>query len=567
VTCRSTRASLSADGARGGKPSTFVVLTSGSDDAHAVVVVTEYVSHQSERSGMQHVHRLRLRTEVPARDGGALHSLRLTNPALAGSLAVLQTLRSCSATIRATPWLARFLLGTARAAELVALQSVEDRAGDARFVLGMGVFASAAALSDCIGQAQTLARDDVQISLSTADPQRCVSLQVESAAPLEIELSGGGGGAHFRPYAAQQEALLSALTRRLTLVIGPPGTGKTDTAVLMIVAMLGRFRGARLLVSAVSNLALDQLIDKLVAFAPAAVLLRLGGQTQLDVARRFTVDGIAAARSRALCAPLHELRARGAWRRRKRRHFVRHARAALDVDASTERGRRQWRGDGRARRRGDSSAASGARMRGVNLWRRRRLRGALARALPDHAAATLAEMRAIGELLALSHVQREVALMRGCSLVFATTTGMAMRHRRLREGGIAFPLVMMEEAAKVLETEALTCFAHGVERIVLIGDHSAAAAARCRRLAAQRQRQLLAVAVRAPLARRRGGNHAQSPGSRRARHRRSLSLPLRQSARFAGGARHDDALAAARRGQLCRRRRWPLQEREQCGRE
>jgi intron-binding protein aquarius len=80
-------------------------------------------------------------------------------------------------------------------------------------------------------------------------------------------------------------------------------------------------------------------------------------------------------------------------------------------------------------------------------------------------------MRAIGELLALSHVQREVALMRGCSLVFATTTGMAMRHRRLREGGIAFPLVMMEEAAKVLETEALTCFAHGVERIVLIGDH------------------------------------------------------------------------------------------------
>jgi hypothetical protein len=374
VTCRSTRASLSADGARGGKPSTFVVLTSGSDDAHAVVVVTEYVSHQSERNGTQHVHRLRLRTEVPAAgDLGALHSLRLTNPALAGSLAVLQTLRSCSATIRATPWLARFLLGTARAAELVALQSVDDRAGDLRYVLGMGVFPTAAVLSDCIGQAQTLARDNVQISLSTADPQRCVSLQVENAAPLEIELSGGGDGA-FRPYAAQQEALLSALTRRLTLVIGPPGTGKTDTAVLMIVAMLGRFRGARLLVSAVSNLALDQLIDKLVAFAPTAVLLRLGGQTQLDVARRFTVDGIVAARSRALCALFTSCEQRRVASTLATQ-FCTTCSSCSRLRRQLWRSRRQWRSDGRAPTR-RFRAASGARIRGVSLWRRRRLRTA-----------------------------------------------------------------------------------------------------------------------------------------------------------------------------------------------
>jgi hypothetical protein len=476
VAVRCARRSLAADGSAG-KPSSFVVLTGSDVGDSSAVLVAEYVSHQSERAGDgDFVHRLRLRSDAPFYDVASAKQLILTNPALAGSLAVLQNLLDGCRRISGTPWLSRVLLGTARPADIAALSSAagdRDAVADASFVLGMGVFPTAAAVADCVRESQTLPADRVQLTLDGADPEHRGTLQIEGAPRIAVEFRAPRGSS-FAPYAAQQEAILSSLTRRITCVIGPPGTGKSDTAVRMIVALLGRFRGARLLVTAVSNLALDQLIDKLIAFVPTGTLLRLGGQTQLATARRFTVDRIVAARARRFVSLLHEL------------YGVARDSVLLDLlHALPEAARTPELVESGAELAGDDSGDDDnggdddakelelpAQLWRSSAWRRfvQARHGALSRSLAQHEAA-LSEVCAIGELLALPHVQRELLLLRGSTLVFATTTGMAMRHRRLCEGGVTFPMVLMEEAAKVLETEALTCFAHGVERIVLIGDH------------------------------------------------------------------------------------------------
>jgi hypothetical protein len=478
VTVRCARRSLAADGSAG-KPSSFVVLT-GSDAADSsAVLVAEYVSHQSERAGDgDFVHRLRLRSDSPFYDVASATQLVLTNPALAGSLAVLQNLLDGCRRISGTPWLSRVLLGTARPADIAALSSAagdRDAVADASFVLGMGVFPTAAAVADCVRESQTLPAERVQLTLDGADPEHRGALQIEGAPRIAVEFRAPRGSS-FAPYAAQQEAILSSLTRRITCVIGPPGTGKSDTAVRMIVALLGRFRGARLLVTAVSNLALDQLIDKLIAFVPTGTLLRLGGQTQLATARRFTVDRIVAARARRFVSLLHELY--GAARDSVLLDLLHALPEAARTPELVESGAELAGGDDDS---GDDNDSDGDDVKELELpaqlwrssaWRRfvQARHGTLARSLAQHEAA-LSEVCAIGELLALPRVQRELLLLRGSTLVFATTTGMAMRQRRLCEGGVTFPMVLMEEAAKVLETEALTCFAHGVERVVLIGDH------------------------------------------------------------------------------------------------
>ncbi|HEY3352140.1 MAG TPA: AAA domain-containing protein [Polyangia bacterium] len=62
----------------------------------------------------------------------------------------------------------------------------------------------------------------------------------------------------------QNEALCAALTaRELCLVHGPPGTGKTTVLVAIVEAAVAR--GERVLCAAASNLAVDNLLEKLVA--------------------------------------------------------------------------------------------------------------------------------------------------------------------------------------------------------------------------------------------------------------------------------------------------------------
>ncbi|OAA56641.1 dead helicases superfamily protein [Niveomyces insectorum RCEF 264] len=88
---------------------------------------------------------------------------------------------------------------------------------------------------------------------------------------------------------AQTEAILSGTQPGLTVIVGPPGTGKTDVATQIINNIYHNFPEQRTLLIAHSNQALNQLFAKIVALdIDERHLLRLGhGEEELDVDGSF----------------------------------------------------------------------------------------------------------------------------------------------------------------------------------------------------------------------------------------------------------------------------------------
>lgn len=81
----------------------------------------------------------------------------------------------------------------------------------------------------------------------------------------------------FAPDDYQRRAIERALREDLELIIGPPGTGKTDVLAAIALAHLLRRSAPRILIMAHTNIALDNAIMRLVAFTQKA-----GEQTLLD---------------------------------------------------------------------------------------------------------------------------------------------------------------------------------------------------------------------------------------------------------------------------------------------
>ncbi|XP_074037324.1 RNA helicase aquarius isoform X2 [Leptinotarsa decemlineata] len=91
----------------------------------------------------------------------------------------------------------------------------------------------------------------------------------------------------------QIEAIKSGMQPGLTLVVGPPGTGKTDVAVQIISNIYHNFPNQRTLIVTHSNQALNQLFDKIVALdIDERHLLRLGhGEEALETEKDFSRYG------------------------------------------------------------------------------------------------------------------------------------------------------------------------------------------------------------------------------------------------------------------------------------
>lgn len=92
---------------------------------------------------------------------------------------------------------------------------------------------------------------------------------------------------------AQIEAIISGTQPGLTVVVGPPGTGKTDVATQIINNIYHNFPEQRTLLIAHSNQALNQLFAKIVALdIDERHLLRLGhGEEELDTEGNFSKHG------------------------------------------------------------------------------------------------------------------------------------------------------------------------------------------------------------------------------------------------------------------------------------
>eukprot|EP00898_Chlorokybus_atmophyticus_P006825 jgi/Chlat1/7143/Chrsp57S06803 len=94
----------------------------------------------------------------------------------------------------------------------------------------------------------------------------------------------------------QVEAIRSGVQPGLTMVVGPPGTGKTDVAVQIMHVLYHNFPGQRTLVITHSNQALNDLFEKIMQRdVPERYMLRLGmGEkelnTELDMSRQGRVN-------------------------------------------------------------------------------------------------------------------------------------------------------------------------------------------------------------------------------------------------------------------------------------
>ncbi|KAL5111167.1 hypothetical protein TcWFU_000437 [Taenia crassiceps] len=91
----------------------------------------------------------------------------------------------------------------------------------------------------------------------------------------------------------QIEAIRAGMQPGLTMVVGPPGTGKTDIAVQTIHNLYHNYPGQRILVVTHSNQALNQLFEKIIALdIDERHLLRLGhGEEALATTKDFSRYG------------------------------------------------------------------------------------------------------------------------------------------------------------------------------------------------------------------------------------------------------------------------------------
>ncbi|GLI79995.1 hypothetical protein PoHVEF18_008343 [Penicillium ochrochloron] len=92
---------------------------------------------------------------------------------------------------------------------------------------------------------------------------------------------------------AQVEAIASGTQPGLTVIVGPPGTGKTDVATQIINNLYHNFPNERTLLIAHSNQALNQLFQKITALdIDERHLLRLGhGEEELDTDSNYSKHG------------------------------------------------------------------------------------------------------------------------------------------------------------------------------------------------------------------------------------------------------------------------------------
>ncbi|EAS29887.2 DEAD helicase superfamily protein [Coccidioides immitis RS] len=92
---------------------------------------------------------------------------------------------------------------------------------------------------------------------------------------------------------AQVNAIVSGTQPGLTIVVGPPGTGKTDVATQIISNIYHNFPSERTLLVAHSNQALNQLFQKIIALdIDARHLLRLGhGEEELETEASYSKFG------------------------------------------------------------------------------------------------------------------------------------------------------------------------------------------------------------------------------------------------------------------------------------
>ena len=296
-------------------------------------------------------------------------------------------------------------------------------------------------------------------------------------------------GVRFTPM--QVEAVRAGMHPGLALVVGPPGTGKTDVAVQTIANLYRAFPNQRILLVAHSNAALNDLFEKILERdVEPRHLLRLGsGEKALagDIGASFSKAGRVAATLAARIELLDEVG-----------RLAQSLGVAGDVGATCETAAFFALYHVRPRIAAFEAAAAGAGFDahaafpfaaffatapGQPLFGKgapadvETARGCFRHV--ERVFAELADYRAF-ELLRNQRHRSDYLLLKQARIIAMTCTHAALKRRELVELGFKYDTLVMEEAAQVLEVETFIPMllqdldvVEGcrLKRVMLIGDH------------------------------------------------------------------------------------------------
>jgi intron-binding protein aquarius len=295
----------------------------------------------------------------------------------------------------------------------------------------------------------------------------------------------------------QVSAIASGVQPGLTMVVGPPGTGKTDTATQIMHCLYHNEPGQRTLLITHSNAALNDLFQKLMQRdVPARYLLRLGQgerdlDTDLDFSRQGRVNAMLQRRLELLAVVERLATSLGvpedvAYTCETAGHFwLTHVLARWEkFDAAVAA----------ARARGEAASApsfvadrfpfSGffadapqPLFSGVDFEADKRKANGCMRHVREMFT-ELAECRAF-ELLKNAGDRSNYLLTKQAKVVAMTCTHAALKRKDFLRLGLKYDNLVMEESAQVLEIETFIpmMLQHPLDgrsrlkRVVLIGDH------------------------------------------------------------------------------------------------
>ncbi|EXJ79442.1 hypothetical protein A1O3_08944 [Capronia epimyces CBS 606.96] len=293
----------------------------------------------------------------------------------------------------------------------------------------------------------------------------------------------------------QVEAIVSGVQPGLTVVVGPPGTGKTDVATQTINLLYHNFPSERVLLIAHSNQALNQLFQKIIALdIDPRHLLRLGhGEEELETEASYSKYGrvdsflenrqLYLAEVNRLAASIGATGAHGGSCETAEyfnQVFVRPAWARFwDVangdDATTERVLSAFP----FYKYFSDAPVADLFPPGVSLEEARDI----ASGCQHHVDKIFSELESIRpfEILRSNRDQANHLLVKEARIIAMTSTHAAMRRSEIAELGFRYDTLIMEEAAQITEIESfIPCALQNpdvksgelpLKRIVLVGDH------------------------------------------------------------------------------------------------
>ncbi|TKA78807.1 hypothetical protein B0A55_02239 [Friedmanniomyces simplex] len=291
---------------------------------------------------------------------------------------------------------------------------------------------------------------------------------------------------------SQIEAISSGMQPGLTVIVGPPGTGKTDVATQIISNIYHNFPQQRTLLVAHSNQALNQLFQKIVALdIDERHLLRLGhGEEEMTTETSFSKAGRVESFVERGGQYLAEVQRLAASIGAPGAHGSSCETAEYFDQVYVQPGwKRFW--DGVEAGQGDVVAAFPFQAFFADAPQPLFLPQAsreehieVARGCERHVRKIFDELADIRPFEILRH-QRDKSnylLVKEARIIAMTSTHAAMRRQEIANLGFRYDNVIMEEAAQVTEAESFIPFVlqdptrNGAEkadlqRIVLVGDH------------------------------------------------------------------------------------------------